>query len=134
MRVSRGRSGAPSEQRTDTFTGTVFADPILPQEDGIVVNTVIFAPGARTYWHRHEVAQVLHVTAGEGRLQSADGTGSVLRPGDVAHIPAGEVHWHGAAPGSLLVHVAVSVGKTEWLDEVRAEDYTAAFGSAGEGF
>ena len=90
------------------------ADPVLPAEDGIGVTTVIFEPGGRTYWHRHEVAQVLLVTHGEGRLQSADGTG-VAGPGDVAHIPAGEVHWHGAAPGSLLVHVAVSVGKTEWM-------------------
>ncbi len=127
MRVSRGRSGAPSEQRTDTFTGIVLADPVLPSADGIVVNTVIFAPGARTYWHSHEVAQVLHVTAGEGRLQSRDGAGVVLRPGDVAHIPAGEVHWHGAAPGSLLVHLAVSVGRTEWLDEVSEADYASAF-------
>ncbi|MBN9622091.1 MAG: cupin domain-containing protein, partial [Actinobacteria bacterium] len=95
--------------------------------DGIVVNTVVFEPGGRTYWHKHEVAQVLFVTTGEGRLQSADGTGGTLRPGDVAHIPAGEVHWHGAAPGSLLVHVAVSVGKTEWMHEVSDEEYAEAF-------
>jgi len=127
MRVAHGRDGKPSERRSDTFTGGVLADAVLPGEDGIVVNTVLFEPGARTYWHSHEVAQVLHVTHGEGRLQSADGSGETLRPGDVAHIPAGEVHWHGAAPGSLLVHVAVSVGKTEWLGEVSEGDYAAAF-------
>ena len=90
----------------------------------------VFEPGGRTYWHKHEVAQVLFVTAGEGRLQSADGTGGTLRPGDVAHIPAGEVHWHGAAPGSLLVHVAVSVGKTEWMHEVSDEEYAGGFAAA----
>jgi quercetin dioxygenase-like cupin family protein len=132
MRVAHGRSGKPTERRSDTFTGGVWADAILPAEDGIVVNTVTFEPGARTYWHAHEVAQVLHVTHGEGRLQLDDGTGSTLRPGDVAHIPAGELHWHGAAPGSMLTHVAVSVGKTEWMGEVSEDDYAAAF-EGGQG-
>lgn len=127
MRIAHGRVGKPSARRTDTFSGGVTGDPVLPAEDGIVVNTVVFEPGGRTYWHKHEVAQVLIVTAGEGRLQSADGTGGTLRPGDVAHIPAGEVHWHGAAPGSVLVHLAVSVGKTEWMHEVSDEEYAEAF-------
>jgi quercetin dioxygenase-like cupin family protein len=131
MRIAHGRAGKPTERRTDTFTGGVWADGVLPAEDGIVVNTVTFEPGARTYWHAHEVAQVLFVTHGEGRLQLADGTGTRLLPGDVAHIPAGEAHWHGAAPESLLVHVAVSVGKTSWMDEVREEDYSAAFEANG---
>jgi quercetin dioxygenase-like cupin family protein len=127
MRIAHGRAGKPTERRTDTFTGGVLGDPVLPAEDGIVVNTVTFEPGGRTYWHQHEVAQVLIVTHGEGRLQLDDGSGVPLRPGDVAHIPAGEIHWHGAAPGSILVHVAVSVGKTEWMHEVSAEEYEGAF-------
>lgn len=132
MRIAHGRSGQPTQRRTSTFSGGVWGDPVLPAEDGIVVNTVTFEPGGRTHWHSHEVAQVLHVTHGEGRLQLADGTGTPLRAGDVAHIPAGEVHWHGAGPDSFLVHVAVSVGKTEWMDEVSDEDYGAAF-EEGEG-
>lgn len=131
MRIAHGRDGGTSKRRTDTFSGEVLADAVLPAEDGVVVNTVVFEPGGRTYWHKHEVAQILFVTTGEGRLQSADGTGVALRPGDVAHIPAGEVHWHGAAPGSLLVHVAVSVGKTEWMHEVSDEEYAAAFAAPG---
>lgn len=127
MRIAHGRAGKPTERRTDTFTGTVLADPVLPAEDGIVVNTVTFESGGRTYWHKHEIAQVLIVTHGEGRLQRDDGAGETLRPGDVAHIPAGEVHWHGAAPGSLLIHIAVSVGKTEWMHEVSDEEYESAF-------
>lgn len=131
MRIAHGRAGQPTERRTETFTGTVLADLVLPPGDGIGVTTVTFEPGGRTYWHQHEVAQVLFVTHGEGRLQRDDGTGETLRPGDVAHIPAGEVHWHGAAPGSLLIHVAVSVGKTEWMHEVSAEEYEGAFASKG---
>jgi quercetin dioxygenase-like cupin family protein len=127
VRVARGRQGAPSEQRDATFTGRVWADPVLAMKDGIVVNDVFFEPGARTDWHTHEIAQVLYVVAGEGRLQGRDGSGYALTPGDTAHISAGEEHWHGAAPGSYLLHLAVSVGATAWLEAVGDEDYARAF-------
>ncbi|HKE77824.1 MAG TPA: cupin domain-containing protein [Solirubrobacteraceae bacterium] len=122
MKVTRGREGRPSEYRTDTFTGHVWGDVVLADE-GLMVNNVFFAPRARTYWHRHSVAQVLHVVSGRGLLWSDEGSGSVLEPGDVAHIPAGERHWHGGGPDSTLLHLAVSVGPTEWLDEVSDDEY-----------
>jgi quercetin dioxygenase-like cupin family protein len=126
VRIAKGRAGTPSEERGPTFTGRVWADPVLGAADGIVVNNVFFEPGARTHWHRHEVAQVLYVTAGEGRVQSRDGSGWTLEAGDTVHIPADEEHWHGAAPGSYLLHLAVSVGATEWLEPVSDEDYSGA--------
>ena len=128
MRVARGRAaaGSPSEQRSATFTGRVWGDPVLAAEDGVVVNNVFFEPGARTHWHTHGVAQVLHVVAGDGWLQSRDGTGMALHVGDTAHIPAGEEHWHGAAPTSYLLHYAVSVGGTFWLDPVTDDEYASA--------
>src|SRR5581483_944385 len=127
MRVARGRDGTATEERGPTFTGRVWADPLLPAEDGIVVNNVFFEPGARTHWHTHEVAQVLYVLAGEGRAQSRDGGGWALTAGDTVHIPAGEEHWHGAAPGSYLLHLAVSVGRTSWLEPVADHDYRSSF-------
>jgi quercetin dioxygenase-like cupin family protein len=126
VRVARGRGGAPTEERGPTFTGRVWADPVLPGEDGIVINNVFFEPGSRTHWHTHEVAQVLYVLAGEGRVQSRDGSGSTLTAGDTVHIPAGEEHWHGAAPESYILHLAVSIGATEWLAPVSDDDYRAA--------
>ena len=129
MRIAKaGRSGAPSEERGagSTFTGRVWADPVLGAEDGIMVNNVFFEPGARSHWHTHGYAQVLQVIAGEGRVQSRDGSGSKLQAGDTVHIPAGEEHWHGAAPGSYLLHLAVSVGGTDWLDPVSDQDYASA--------
>jgi quercetin dioxygenase-like cupin family protein len=129
VRIARGRGGSPTEERGPTFTGRVWADPVLPGEDGIVVNNVFFEPGARTHWHTHEVAQVLYVLAGEGRVQSRDGTGSALTAGDTVHIPAGEEHWHGAAPNSYVLHLAVSVGVTGWLEPVSDDDYRAATNS-----
>jgi quercetin dioxygenase-like cupin family protein len=129
MRIAKaGRTGAASEQRSATFTGRVWADPVLPAEDGIMVNNVFFEPGARTHWHAHEHAQVLQVLAGEGRVQSRDGRGWALQAGDTVHIPAGELHWRGAARGSYLLHLAVSVGATDWRDAVSDADYDAALG------
>jgi quercetin dioxygenase-like cupin family protein len=127
MRIAEaGRTGRPSEERGPTFTGRVWADPVLGAEDGVMVNNVFFEPGARTHWHTHDVAQVLHVVAGEGRAQSRGGTAVRLRAGDVVHLAAGEEHWHGAAPVSYLLHLAISVGTTNWLDPVTDADYSAA--------
>jgi quercetin dioxygenase-like cupin family protein len=128
MRGARGRAGAASEERGPTFTGRVWADPVLPGADGVVVNDVFFEPGARTNWHTHEVAQVLFVLAGDGRVQSRDGTGFPLTAGDTVHIPAGEEHWHGASPTGYLLHRAVSIGETAWLEPVSDDDYRAADG------
>ena len=126
MRIAKGRLGTPSEERGPTFTGRVWADPVLGPGEGIMVNNVFFEPGSRTHWHRHEVAQVLYVIAGEGRAQARDGTGWTLEAGDTVHIGAGEEHWHGAAPTSFLLHLAVSVGSSEWLDPVSDDDYANA--------
>jgi quercetin dioxygenase-like cupin family protein len=124
MRIIRGRdAGTPSENRTETFTGTVWGDPVLAGDGDVAVNSVFFAPGARTYWHRHERGQVLHVTSGEGRVYSRDGNGGTIRAGDTVYIPAGEEHWHGAGGTTYLVHLAVSLGKTEWLTPVTDEEY-----------
>ena len=60
--------GQPSELRGATFTGPVWADPVLPSTDGTAINNVFFPPGARTFWHRHEHGQVLHVLAGSGLI------------------------------------------------------------------
>ena len=73
MHISHGRSGQPSERRTATFTGTVHMDPVLTAPD-VMINTVVFTPGARTHWHRHPGGQLLVVTAGhdQGRVRLLD--------------------------------------------------------------
>jgi quercetin dioxygenase-like cupin family protein len=124
MKINRGReSGATSEQRTATFTGEVWADPVMAETDGVVVANVFFTPGARTHWHRHERGQFLVVTSGEGRARTRDGGGGKLTAGDVVWIPPGEEHWHGAAPGSYMLHLAISLGEADWLEPVTDEEY-----------
>ena len=130
MRVNRGReSSAPGELRGPTFTGDVWADPVLASGDGVMVNTVLFTPGARTHWHRHERGQVLLVTHGRGYVQLRGGEGTWVRAGDVVHFAGGEEHWHGAGPDTWMSHTAISLGATEWLDEVSAEDYERSVGT-----
>ena len=122
MQVSHGRSGQPSEQRTATFTGTVHMDPVL-NAPGVMINTVIFTPGARTHWHRHPGGQVLHITEGAGLVQARGGAREEVRAGDTVTSAPGEWHWHGAAPGTFMVHLAVSDGTTQWAEPVTDDEY-----------
>jgi quercetin dioxygenase-like cupin family protein len=126
MRVISGRvPDAASEQRSATFTGDVWADPVLPTTDGTTINNVFFTPGARTHWHRHEHGQVLYVTAGRGFVCAKGGAPQVLQAGTTVWIAPGETHWHGAAPDSYLLHLAVSLGTTEWHEPVAGDEYPA---------
>lgn len=127
MKIIRGRAeGAETEQRGPTFDGIVWADPILPATDGVTINAIYFTPGARTHWHRHEHGQILQVTTGSGWVCSEGEPAQRLGPGDVVWVPPGERHWHGASSGSVLAHVAISLGRTEWDVPVSEKDYRAA--------
>jgi quercetin dioxygenase-like cupin family protein len=72
------------------------------------VIAVRFAPSARTAWHSHAVGQTLYVTEGRGLLQSRDGDIVEIRPGDIIYTPAGEWHWHGAAPAHFMTHLSIT--------------------------
>lgn len=121
MQVFHGRAaGAKSDDRTgsSTFSGTVWADPVMPATDGVTINTVFFAPGGRTFWHAHERGQILHVTAGQGWVCLEGGEPQQIRQGDVVWIGPNERHWHGASADSYLVHIAISLGKNTWQEKV----------------
>ena len=127
MIIVPGRvSIAATDKRGPTFTGEVWADPVLPTTDGVTINTVFFPPGGRTFWHRHERGQILHVLAGGGLICSFGERPRPLRPGDVVWVPPGERHWHGGAPGSFLIHLAVSLGTTSWEQEVAEAEYSTS--------
>lgn len=132
MEYVRGRKdGQPSAQGAGTFTGRAMLDPVLA-EPGIRVNSVLFEPGARTYWHSHAGGQVLLASAGRGVVETRDGDRAVLQAGYAVWAPPGEVHWHGAAPGSFLAHTAISIGETIWAEEVAEDHYTSAADAAEE--
>lgn len=114
------------------FTGTVWIDEVITgvAPSKVKANYVSFEPGARTAWHTHPVGQALHVEAGIGLVQLKGQPVQQIRPGDSVWIDAGEVHWHGAAPGHTMVHLAIQETDDKgvdvvWLDRVTDEEYLA---------
>ncbi|MFQ5801610.1 MAG: cupin domain-containing protein [Candidatus Methylomirabilales bacterium] len=117
-------------RRGEKFTGTVWADTLLKaqQPDGVRAYRVFFEPGSRTHWHAHGGEQILYVVAGKGRVKKAGEQAMEIGPGDIVYVAPGEKHWHGAAPRSFMVHIAVTTGgETAWMEEVTEEDYSQAF-------
>ncbi len=111
------------------FTGVVWMDssPAEPPEAGVF--RVHFEPGARTNWHTHPEGQILYVLAGRGRARTEGEPVVEMSPGDAITFAPDEKHWHGAAPDSFMVHVALnpaasSDGGTGWLEPVTDEEYT----------
>jgi quercetin dioxygenase-like cupin family protein len=117
--------GAQSELRSTTFTGLVYADPVLSRLGEVTVVRVFFAPAARTFWHWHERGQLLHVISGRGLICTDGGLPQELEAGDTVWAAPGERHWHGGGPGTVLLHLAMSLGVTNWLGEVTDAEYTA---------
>lgn len=131
MDIKRIGSQPSSPGPGDWFTGTVRIDPLFqaPAPARVAGASVTFEPGARTHWHTHPLGQTLVVTAGCGRVQRWGGPVEEIRPGDVIWISPGEKHWHGAAPGTAMTHIAIHEAldsKTvEWLEPVSGEQYRA---------
>jgi quercetin dioxygenase-like cupin family protein len=126
MIIRHANSERHPPAKASQFTGHAVGDSILPSTDGIVINNVTFEPGARTHWHSHEHGQILHVVSGYGLICTAGEPPEPLRTGDWVWIPPGERHWHGAGPASFMSHTAISLGSTQWSDEVTAEEYASA--------
>jgi len=131
MEITRATDTPTNPAPPDYFTGLVWMEAIhtIPTEPPVVVLSVQFAPGARTNWHTHPMGQTLYITDGVGRVQSRDGPVREIRGGDTVWIPAGEEHWHGAAPNRAMTHIAMQhkiEGRTaDWLDAVAEGEYSA---------
>ena len=120
--VARALVASPSAQVTDTFTGVVWRDGVLPKSDGVGVANVHFMPGARSYWHTHEGGQLLLIVAGQG-IVADDEEAEVVGAGDTVWTPPGVRHWHGAAADRYLVHTSISMQGTTWYEAVTDEQY-----------
>lgn len=108
----------------ENFTGRVRVDPLFKPDNDIRVSGayVTFEPGARSAWHTHPAGQRLIVTSGVGLTQQEGQPVQVIRA-------AGVKHWHGAAPGSAMTHLAITGvvdGKSvNWKELVTDEQYHA---------
>ena len=129
MEIKRAGSQPSAKGPADWFTGSVRIDPLFQAEAPGRAGgaAVTFEPGARTAWHTHPLGQTLIVTAGAGRAQRWGGPIEEIRSGDVISFPAGEKHWHGAAPATAMTHIAVQERldstAVEWLEHVSDEQY-----------
>jgi quercetin dioxygenase-like cupin family protein len=115
----------PDKGPAEMFTGDVTLDRIARGEppSTFAVTSVHFEPGARTAWHSHSHGQTLHVTEGEGRVQSRGEPIVTMRAGDTVHAPADEWHWHGASPDHAMTHLSITEGHATWGDHVTDAEY-----------
>lgn len=120
---------ASMDGSAEYFTGRVRIDPVWPADPDINASggLVTFEPGARSAWHTHPAGQRLVVTGGVGRVQEWGKPIQTIRPGDVVWCPPGVKHWHGAAPGTAMTHLAVTGVRdgqnVTWLEKVTDAQY-----------
>lgn len=124
MDIKRSGSQLSGQGPSEYFTGAVRIEPLFraPHPARAVGLNITFDPGARTAWHTHPLGQTLIVTSGSGLAQRWGGPIEEIHQGDVVWFPPGEKHWHGAAPGTPMTHIAIQEeldGKTaDWLEHV----------------
>ena len=130
MKVVSTRSSETRRGPEEWFTGAVWMDaaPEGSSPDAGIFR-VLFEPGARTTWHTHPEGQILYVVTGEGLAQKEGEPLVEIGPGDVVYFSFGEKHWHGAAPDTFMVHIAInpaanSDGGTSWMEPATDEEYT----------
>ena len=129
QQITRAGEQPSATGPAEFFTGRVRVDPVWPADKNINASggLVSFEPGARSAWHTHPAGQRLMVTAGVGLTQEWGKAVQVIRPGDVVWCPPGIKHWHGAAPGTAMTHLAVTGtvdGKNvTWMEKVSDEQY-----------
>ena len=125
---------------SEWFTGAVFVDSVAAPSDGsrLSASSVHFTPGARTAWHTHPRGQTIWVTEGVGLCQCRGRPIEVIRAGDRVFFEPGENHWHGAARGRFITHLAMLEVDDEgnpatWNEHVTDEEYAAAPTLDGKG-
>jgi quercetin dioxygenase-like cupin family protein len=129
MKISNGADRATFPGPEAWFTGDVSVEMLFTAEEPGRTSSgrVTFQPGARTAWHAHPYGQALIVTEGRGLAQQWGDPVQEIEPGDVVRFPAGEKHWHGAAPDSAMTHIAIQEAQdgteAEWMEKVSDEQY-----------
>lgn len=127
--ITAASAVAPTAGPSEYFTGQVRVLMLSPANRQINASSayVTFESGARSAWHTHPRGQYLIVTAGAGLTQEWGKPVQALHEGDVVWCPPGVKHWHGAAPGSALTHIALTgtlEGKSvQWMEKVSDEQY-----------
>jgi quercetin dioxygenase-like cupin family protein len=121
MQVTRGQDVAVLTDADPNFMGRAERRPFGRAEavsGDPSTFLVTFRDGARTRWHSHEGGQLIYVLDGRGRVATHDDE-AVVGPGDLVAAAPGEEHWHGAADGADMSHLAISFGEASWGEPSR---------------
>lgn len=131
QQIVRAGSQASMAGSGDHFTGQVRVAPLLSADAALPAASayVTFQPGAHSAWHSHPKGQRLVVISGVGLTQEWGKPVQSIGPGDVVWCPPGVKHWHGAAPGDAMTHLAVTGvaegSSVQWMERVSDEQYRA---------
>ena len=114
MKIVSMRDATRVPATGDLFVGSVERQAFVGEGDSeqIRVNVVRFKNGAVNKYHAHTFDQVLVVTEGDGIVQVEGQPERPVSVGDVIFVPAGERHWHGAAPGKTMAHLTIATPGT----------------------
>ncbi|MCA1831110.1 MAG: cupin domain-containing protein [Actinobacteria bacterium] len=112
MRVVRMARSGRKASAEGIFVGNVELQSVITEGKDLRLVEVHFKDGARNKWHTHTTDQILVITEGEGIVASGNEERKVST-GDVAFIPEGERHWHGAQPGKDMTHLAMNGGSSK---------------------
>lgn len=116
--------GKPNTAYEKYFIGNSFLKMLVNDSDvDVTVGNVTFEPGCRNNWHVHYGYQILLVTGGEGWYQEEGKPARHLVPGDVVVTKSNIKHWHGATKDSWFEHLAITKGKSEFLEPVTDAEY-----------
>lgn len=133
MQIARNYAVETVAGPADWFTGIVYIDTIaVPSEQSPVGAAVVrFTLGARTAWHTHPSGQTIYVTEGIGLCQRRGESIEVIGAGDRVFFENNEDHWHGAAPGHYMTHIAIQLADDNgspvaWGEHVTDDEYAAA--------
>ena len=121
MEVFRGNQTEWEIADPEHFTGNARLKRITwtAPKSQIKIFQVQFKAEARTNWHRHSGPQLLFIIDGCCQVQKFGNDIIHAETGDVVHIAPNEKHWHGAAPGTNMTHIAVNIdATTTWLEPV----------------
>jgi len=118
--------GDKNEAYAKYFIGQSYLNKLVKPEDNIDfgISNVTFEPECRNDWHiHHDGFQILLVTGGEGWYQEWNKPAQLLKQGDMVVIKEGIKHWHGATKDSWFSHLAITKGRSEWLEKVTDDEY-----------
>jgi quercetin dioxygenase-like cupin family protein len=108
MKVVRKGDSPEVRATAPIFIGEVHSRTLLNAEDSpqVTVTLVRFRDGARNKRHTHTADQLLYITEGDG-IVADDHAEHRVSGGDIVHVAAGTIHWHGAQPGRDMAHLSI---------------------------